>query len=88
MNKNGPIIVIEDDMDDQELLVEIFKELDYLTLDGSVGEIFPGSLPVIDPILAGEFAILMDWARKTKKLIGRVRSRKQCLKMILEEKIK
>jgi CheY-like chemotaxis protein len=29
MNKNGPIIVIEDDSDDQEILVEIFKSLDY-----------------------------------------------------------
>jgi len=30
MNKNGPIIVIEDDKDDQEALVEIFKKLDYV----------------------------------------------------------
>ena len=30
MNKNGPIIVIEDDMDDQEILVDIFKRLGYL----------------------------------------------------------
>lgn len=29
MNKVGPIIIIEDDVDDQEMLVEIFKELDY-----------------------------------------------------------
>ena len=29
MNKNGPIIVIEDDKDDQEVLVEIFKRLGY-----------------------------------------------------------
>jgi CheY-like chemotaxis protein len=29
MNKNGPIIVIEDDPDDQEVLVEIFKKLGY-----------------------------------------------------------
>jgi CheY-like chemotaxis protein len=29
MNKNGPIIVIEDDMDDQEVLVEIFRKLGY-----------------------------------------------------------
>src|SRR5688572_1591255 len=28
MNKSGPIIIIEDDPDDQEVLVEIFKELD------------------------------------------------------------
>lgn len=27
MNKNGPIIVIEDDTDDQEMFGEIFKEL-------------------------------------------------------------
>ncbi len=29
MNKTGPIVVIEDDLDDQEILTEIFKELDY-----------------------------------------------------------
>jgi CheY-like chemotaxis protein len=29
MNKNGPIIVIEDDLDDQEILDLIFKKLDY-----------------------------------------------------------
>jgi CheY-like chemotaxis protein len=29
MNKNGPVVVIEDDQDDQDILNEIFKELDY-----------------------------------------------------------
>ena len=29
MNKEGPIIVIEDDVDDQEILVEIFQKLGY-----------------------------------------------------------
>ncbi|HEY0031002.1 MAG TPA: response regulator [Bacteroidia bacterium] len=29
MNKAGPIIIIEDDRDDQEILLAIFKELDY-----------------------------------------------------------
>ena len=29
MNKNGPVIVIEDDEDDQEVLEIIFKKLDY-----------------------------------------------------------
>ena len=29
MNKNGPVIVIEDDMDDQEILTEVFKKLGY-----------------------------------------------------------
>jgi CheY-like chemotaxis protein len=29
MNKSGPIVVIEDDSDDQEILNEIFKELEF-----------------------------------------------------------
>jgi len=29
MNKGGPIIIIEDDLDDQEILNDVFKELDY-----------------------------------------------------------
>ena len=29
MNKNGPIVVIEDDLDDQEILQSIFKRLNY-----------------------------------------------------------
>ena len=29
MNKSGPIVVIEDDIDDQEILTEIFNKLDY-----------------------------------------------------------
>ena len=29
MNRNGPIVVIEDDSDDQEILIEVFKKLNY-----------------------------------------------------------
>jgi CheY-like chemotaxis protein len=29
MNKGGPIIIIEDDLDDQEILSEVFAELEY-----------------------------------------------------------
>ena len=29
MNKNGPVVIIEDDSDDQELLTEVFKALEY-----------------------------------------------------------
>ena len=29
MNKTGPIVIIEDDVDDQDILIEIFKELNY-----------------------------------------------------------
>jgi CheY-like chemotaxis protein len=30
MNKGGPIVIIEDDLDDQEVLIEIFKDLGYV----------------------------------------------------------
>ena len=29
MNRNGPVIIIEDDKDDQDILKEVFKKLDY-----------------------------------------------------------
>jgi CheY-like chemotaxis protein len=29
MNKRGPIIIIEDDMDDQDILTDVFKDLNY-----------------------------------------------------------
>ncbi|SHF67575.1 response regulator [Flavisolibacter ginsengisoli] len=29
MNRNGPIVIIEDDSDDQEILIEVFKKLNY-----------------------------------------------------------
>ena len=29
MNKDGPIVIIEDDIDDQALLTDVFKELNY-----------------------------------------------------------
>jgi CheY-like chemotaxis protein len=29
MNKRGPIVIIEDDIDDQDILTEVFKELNY-----------------------------------------------------------
>jgi len=29
MNKTGPIIFIEDDLDDQEIITEVFKDLNY-----------------------------------------------------------
>jgi pyruvate,orthophosphate dikinase len=46
----------------------VLKEGDYLTLDGSTGDVYLGQLPVKDPELAGEFGVLMDWAKKAKKI--------------------
>ncbi|MCC7574252.1 pyruvate, phosphate dikinase [Candidatus Woesearchaeota archaeon] len=47
---------------------ETFKEGDYITLDGSKGEVFKGKIPTVDPELSGAFGELMSWADKYRKL--------------------
>lgn len=44
------------------------KESDYLTLDGSTGEVFKGQLNLVDPNLSGDFETLMKWADEFKTL--------------------
>jgi pyruvate,orthophosphate dikinase len=43
-------------------------EGEYITLDGSTGEVFAGSLAVVDPELSGDFETLMKLADKYRKL--------------------
>ncbi len=44
------------------------KEGDMISLDGSTGELFLGGLNLVEPVLSGNFAKLMEWADKTRKL--------------------
>jgi len=46
----------------------VCNEGDWLTLDGSTGEVIEGQVPVIDPELKGEFKILMEWSDSFRKL--------------------
>jgi len=46
----------------------VVKEGDIITLDGSTGEVFLGQVPTIEPQLSGDFAVLMKWADKYRKL--------------------
>ena len=41
---------------------------DWITIDGSKGEVFLGKLPTVDPELSGNFLTIMEWAGKYKKL--------------------
>ena len=47
---------------------EVFKEGDYITLDGGTGEVLKGQVRVVDPELSGNFAKLMEWADDYRKL--------------------
>jgi pyruvate,orthophosphate dikinase len=44
------------------------KKYDWITLDGSTGEIFAGKIPVVDPVLGEDFKKFMSWVDDYKKL--------------------
>jgi len=41
---------------------------DVITIDGSNGQVLAGRVPMIEPTLSGEFATLMQWADKVRRL--------------------
>jgi pyruvate,orthophosphate dikinase len=41
---------------------------DTITLDGTTGEVFIGSVPMIEPQMSGEFGTLMGWADEVRRL--------------------
>ncbi len=41
---------------------------DLLTIDGGTGEVMLGEVPTIQPELSGDFATLMEWADKVRRL--------------------
>jgi len=49
-----------------------FKTGDVITIDGSLGQVLAGRMPMIEPKLSGEFGTLMGWADSARKLGVRV----------------
>jgi pyruvate,orthophosphate dikinase len=47
---------------------QTFKEGDFITVDGSTGQVLAGKVDMIEPQLSGEFATLIGWADKVRKL--------------------
>ena len=48
-----------------------FVEGDYISIDGSTGNVYEGIIPTVDASIGGEFGRIMEWADKYKKLIVR-----------------
>jgi pyruvate,orthophosphate dikinase len=46
----------------------VLLEGDVITLDGATGEVFLGRVPTIQPALTGDFATLMGWVDKVRRL--------------------
>ncbi len=45
-----------------------FKAGDIITIDGSIGQVLAGRMPMIEPELSGDFTKLMGWADQVRKL--------------------
>ena len=45
-----------------------FTEGDYISIDGSTGNIYDGIIPTVDATIAGEFGRIMAWADKYRRL--------------------
>tara|TARA_R100000501_G_scaffold4652_1_gene9960 strand:+ start:55180 stop:57882 length:2703 start_codon:yes stop_codon:yes gene_type:complete len=61
------------DRDSQTLTVagRSFKEGDRLTIDGGTGEVMAGEVATVQPELSGDFAALMEWADKVRRMAVR-----------------
>ncbi|MEO3434310.1 pyruvate, phosphate dikinase [Inquilinus sp. CAU 1745] len=46
----------------------VVKAGDIITLDGSTGEVMLGRVPTIQPELSGDFATLMEWADRIRRM--------------------
>jgi pyruvate,orthophosphate dikinase len=44
------------------------KEGEIITLDGSNGDVMLGAVPMVEPELVGDFAVLMEWADKHRRM--------------------
>jgi pyruvate,orthophosphate dikinase len=44
------------------------KQGEIITIDGASGEVFAGEVPTVQPELSGDFATLMGWADKIRRL--------------------
>ena len=51
-----------------ELAGKVFHEGDYLSIDGSTGNIYEGSIATVPAEIAGEFGRIMEWADKFRTM--------------------
>jgi pyruvate,orthophosphate dikinase len=47
---------------------KLFREGDFISIDGSTGNIYEGVIPTVDATIAGEFGRIMGWADKYRRL--------------------
>ena len=61
-------IIIDYKAKEFEVNGTVIKEGDWISLDGSTGEVMKGQVPTIKPELSGNFGQIMKWADKYRKM--------------------
>lgn len=61
-------ITVDEERQEFKVKDKVVKRGDIISIDGSTGEVFLGEVKLVEPKVAGEFATLMKWADKIRKL--------------------
>ena len=61
-------IVMDEENKKFTLAGKTYHEGDYISIDGSTGNIYDGQIPTVDATIAGEFGRVMAWADKIRTL--------------------
>ena len=61
-------IIMDEEAKHFTLAGKTYHEGDYISIDGSTGNIYDGIIPTVDAKIAGEFGRIMAWADKYRRL--------------------
>ncbi|MEW6516493.1 MAG: pyruvate, phosphate dikinase [candidate division FCPU426 bacterium] len=61
-------IRIREDGKSFEIEGQVFKEGDWITLDGGTGRVLAGKVPTKDPEMSGDFATFMGWVEQYRQI--------------------
>ena len=64
----GDLVVDENTKTLKTKTGEIFKEGDFVSVDGSTGKVYSGSVKTVEPKISGDFEIFMNWVDEIRTL--------------------
>ena len=67
----GDLVVDEETKTLKTKSGDIFKEGDYISVDGSTGKVYSGNIKTVEPKISGDFEIFMSWVDEVRTLCVR-----------------
>ncbi|MBG90955.1 MAG: pyruvate, phosphate dikinase [Actinobacteria bacterium] len=61
---------VQIDLDKGEVSIggQVYQDNDYITLDGSAGNVIAGEVPLVETELSGDFETVMNWADEVRRM--------------------